>query len=65
MPLAFNRPLLFRSNENASTPTAYARIRTSKDNSYIREARAVIQLFLDAVHGLDAERTQHEDNQTY
>jgi hypothetical protein len=40
------------------TPTAYARIRTNKDNSDIYEARAVIQLFLEAVHGLDAERTQ-------
>ena len=54
MPLAFKMPLLFCSGENASTPTAYARIRTSKDNSDIHEARAVIQLFLDAVHGLDA-----------
>jgi len=47
-PLAFKRPLLFRSSENASTPTAYAGIRTSKPNSDIHEARAVIQLFLDA-----------------
>ena len=36
-------------------PLAFKRA-TKKDNSDIHEARAVIQMFLDAVHGLDAHK---------